>query len=760
MARHPIGLDTERAKEAGAAVRLESSPQQQEPSADEAARQAGDPTLPASPPPSALGALSASPGGLTPPNLSPPAWNPPPHPPTSTGLDTSSGLGPHGITLRPGEWLTLGSAPDNHVILPDARVAPYQARLERGPHGIYTITDLTTQGGTFVNGIAVHQAPILQGAELAIGPYHYVLAGDHLRPRDERNSIQIDALNLEQSIRTGGLTGHRKILLDDVSLSIPPGSFVALIGGSGAGKTTLLTTLSGQNPPKRGSVLFNGVDLYQHATDLGLALGYVPQDDIIHKNLTVERALYYAARMRLPTRMSRQEIKQRVREVLDDIEMVPQSHQLISQLSGGQRKRVNIAVELLDHPPVLFLDEPTSGLDPGLDLRLTQLLRRLADRGHTVVLATHEMRDTHQCDYVCFLAPGGRLAYFGPPQELTRQFGTEDFATMYNLLYEEPDHWVAIFRQSPNYLRYVAGPRVQSETQSEHAGQRGVHTRNPRHDSSLRQLWLLTMRYLELIVRDRTTLLILLAQAPIIAILTTFLTDHNILATVAQPFHLGPPQDIFAQATLFILACSAIWFGTINAAREIVKEHSIYQRERAINLHILPYVCSKFLVLGALLAIQCFLLLYIVGLKSGYPRSGLFLPGIPGAFVEMYISLLLMGITGLTIGLLISALAPNTDRAVSFVPIVLIPEIIFANVIFSLKDVGVYISWVLPARWGMQALGSITRLRDRFTDHTSGPAFYVSNTEHLLGYWGALVGLVVFFFLLTLLFLKRKDIAR
>ena len=366
------------------------------------------------------------------------------------------------IALQRGESVTIGSAPDNQLVLSDAYVAPHQARLLRDATGEYHVENLAEDGGTHVNGLAVRQAALVHSAHVAFGPYRYVLSGDHLLLDDARNAIQIDGVDLEQSVHVGGLIGgHRKMLLDRVSLSIPPSSFVALIGGSGAGKTTLLTMLSGQNLPQHGSVLFNGEDFYQHAAELGRTLGYVPQDDIIHKNLSVERALYYAARLRLPGE-TRHQVRQRVEEVLEAIEMVPQRGQVISRLSGGERKRVNIAVELLDRPPVLFLDEPTSGLDPGRDLRLLELLRRLADRGCTIILATHEMRDIEHCDFICFLASGGKLAYFGPPEGLKQHFGTDDYPQIYNLVSADPDRWVAAFRQSPDFLQYVVGPRMQS----------------------------------------------------------------------------------------------------------------------------------------------------------------------------------------------------------------------------------------------------------------------------------------------------------
>ncbi|MGH2486275.1 MAG: ABC transporter permease, partial [Ktedonobacterales bacterium] len=219
-------------------------------------------------------------------------------------------------------------------------------------------------------------------------------------------------------------------------------------------------------------------------------------------------------------------------------------------------------------------------------------------------------------------------------------------------------------------------------------------------------------------------------------------------------------QDLDAQRTLFIMACSTVWFGTINAAREIVKEGPIYRREQAIGVRVLPYVLAKALVLGGLCAIQSFLLLFIVSLRTGLPARGVLFPHVTGAFAELYISLLLTSFVGLTLGLLISALAPNTDRAISLVPIVLIPQIIFANVVFPLSWVaGKAISFIMPARWGMQALGSIARVRDQYTGHYPTP-FYTSDRSHEIEFWLALVVLCALFFALTLWSMQRRDALR
>ncbi len=577
--------------------------------------------------------------------------------------------------------------------------------------------------------------------------------------------VRIDAVDVTETVREGlplPLLGSRKVLLDDVSITLRPGAFVAILGASGAGKTMLLRALSGQMQSQQGDVFYNGLNLVRHRHQFSTSTGFVPQDDIVHKNLQVGDALEYAAGLRLPCATSPHELVARVDEALEAVDLTGQRKQLISRLSGGQRKRVNIALELLGRPAVFYLDEPTSGLDPGLDLKMMQLLRRLSDRGQTVVLVTHTTSNIDLCDKICFLAPGGRLAYFGPPDQLKAFFRSDDYADIYNLLYDEPERWAERFRQSPDYQQYVEAPHEQSENIA-HAQERenapepvaGVGA----CDSSVVQFWLLTRRYINVMVHDMPTLLLLLLQAPIIAALVWLLADHDVLRdTAAGILSKGAPQDVYAQEVLFTVVVSAIWFGIINAAREIVKETPIYRRERAVNLRLVPYVLSKVVVLGALLAVQDFILLYIVGTKTGYPANGLLWHGTSGAFAELYVSLLLSSFAGLMMGLVVSALVPNSDRAVSVVPVLLIPQIIFASVIFELKgNAGEWISVILPSRWGMQAVGSIGHLHDKFTDHST--AFYAHDAAHVLAFWGALVVLTLIFLLLTLLAMRRKDVS-
>ncbi|MDQ6661657.1 MAG: FHA domain-containing protein, partial [Chloroflexota bacterium] len=323
--------------------------------------------------------------------------------------------------------LTIGRTPDNTVVLNHPQVSAHHALLEKVEGG-YRVVDTNSTNSVYVNGQLVTDQLLRTGDEIRIGPYRLTYTGTELKQYDESNHIRIDALHLKKE------GNNNIILLNDISLVIPPRKFIAIVGGSGAGKSTLMDALNGLRLAQGGTVLYNGVDYYHNIAAFNTQLGYVPQDDIVHRDLTVEHALYYAARLRLPSDFTREQITWRIDEVLEDVEMSDRRNLLVSKLSGGQRKRVSIALELLANPSVFFLDEPTSGLDPGLDRKMMSLLRRLADRGRTIILVTHATNNINACDYVCFLAQGGRLAYFGPPNEAKVYFEKTDFAEIYSTL--------------------------------------------------------------------------------------------------------------------------------------------------------------------------------------------------------------------------------------------------------------------------------------------------------------------------------------
>jgi ABC transport system ATP-binding/permease protein len=711
--------------------------------------------------------------------------------------------------------ITIGRVPDNMVVLNHPQVSGHHARLEQAQGG-YRIVDLGSTNHVYINARRVTNQQLQPGDEVRIGPYKLTYTGTQLTQQDESNGVRIDALHLQK-------VGNKEtILINDISIAVPPRKFIALVGGSGAGKSTLMDALNGLRPAQKGLVLYNGQDYYRHLAAFSTQLGYVPQDDIVHRDLTVERALYYTARMRLPDDFTQAQIQQRIDEVLEDVDMKHRRSLLVSKLSGGQRKRVSIALELLANPSVFFLDEPTSGLDPGLDRKMMFLLRNLADKGHTIVLVTHATNNINACDYICFLAQGGRLAYYGPPNDAKVFFGKTDFAEIYSALEptEEnpniPAEAEGRFKASPEFQKYVVGPLNSGPAGRANALQETVAVKPPKRGNPWKQFSLLSRRYLELLKNDTGNLLILLLQAPIIGLIlflmllsggketftpTSVATCPNVRGVpIAQlkgstsldcqdvlNFFNSPQgqafiqqrapgktpqqalQDVIlvgagqdAQKYLFIMAFAAVMFGCINGAREIVKEAPIYRRERTVNLGIVPYMFSKIAVLGTLCLVQSAILVIMVSVVAPF-HQGVFLP----VTLEIYITMALTSLAGLMTGLTISALVPNNDRAMSFVPIILIPQVIFSGIIFQVNGPFMqFIAAFFAARWSMAAMGTSIGIHgDRLGGDTfsyQGTLFSTNSqaqaTLHLLLCWFFLAAMILVLGLLTAYFLKRKDV--
>lgn len=666
--------------------------------------------------------------------------------------------------------LTIGRHLDNTVVLSHPQVSAHHAKLVR-EGGTYRILDQHSTNHVYVNSQLVTNQLLKLGDELRIGPYKLVYETTQLVQYDESQTVRLDALRL----RT--VTRKQVTLLDDISLSIPPRAFVALVGASGAGKSTLLNALSGLRPADKGTVLYNGQDYYRNLAAFNTQIGYVPQEDIVHNDLTVERALFYAARLRLPGDFTEDQIEQRIVEVLEDVELTDHRKQLVKQLSGGQRKRVSLALELLANPSLFFLDEPTSGLDPGLDRKMMVLLRKLADKGHTIILVTHATNNINVCDYVCFLARGGLLAYFGPPEDAKVYFGKTGFAEIYSALEatseqpDAPEEAEKRFSLSEEYRVYIQQPLKNADNKVR--TQPTSPLKRAKRGNPWKQFIVLTTRYLELLKNDPINLSILLLQAPIIALLLMWFTDRNVLV---QPNGI----DAATRSPLFLMVVAAIWFGIINAVREIVKEAAIYRRERAMHLGVFPYVLSKVLVLGMLCLIQSLILLVIIAWKGGYPTQGVLLP----PFLELYLSLALTALAGLMVGLAVSALAPNADRALSLVPLIMLPEIIFSGAMFQLNGALGTIADVFATKWGLATLGGSYHLK-YFTfcaplprvpqaagipsgdcpigfiegkpDPKTIGSFYSGSPEHLLLAWLVLLILIIVPLALTIFFQKRKD---
>jgi ABC transport system ATP-binding/permease protein len=564
------------------------------------------------------------------------------------------------------------------------------ATIDRDPGGRYILRDRSSNG-LFVDGQRVQQSAIIsEGAVITIGPFILTIRGGRLEILDQGNQIRLDVNHLT-------LETNNKRRLDDLSFSLEPGQFVALVGGSGAGKSTLMRTLLGIEAPTNGIVYLNGTNLRQNFNIYRNQIGYVPQDDIIHKDLTVREVLFYAAKLRLPADTDLEKVTD---QALSDIKMTHRRDAFIGELSGGQRKRVSIGVELLANPKLFFLDEPTSGLDPGLDKQLMELLRDLAHQGgRTIVLVTHATDNITECDRIVFLGAGGKLCYFGSPQDSLDFFGAKNFAEIYIKLEDTAaiDACVNRYRQSPYYQQYIANSVSPAFTANHNAPP------TAKRANMLSQWLILSRRYFDLVLRDRVSLILALVTAPVgIGMINLALRDKD-------PFVLGSKADValpgLALQVLLVFTCAALWVGLSSSLQEVVKESAIYLRERLVNLRIVSYIASKVGILVGLALIQTVLIVATVGLSFKLNSTDLI-----NWVVGMTITTFLTLTTSFSLGLLVSAAVGNSSQANSTFPLILLPQIIFSGVMFKLQNLGTWISWLMLSRWSIGAYGTVINI--------------------------------------------------
>ena len=630
--------------------------------------------------------------------------------------------------------ITIGRAADINVRLDGLQVSNYHARVSRS-NGAVFIEDTGSTNGVYVNGSRIKgKVQIGRSDTVQIGPFLLLADPESgLAVLDTRSKTRIDAIDITKIVpnRAGGGTVK---LLDDVDLTIQPNEFVGLLGPSGAGKSTLMDALNGMRPATNGLVLVNSQDLYEHLDSLKQSIGYVPQDDIIHRELTVYRTLYYVARLRLSSDVSAQEIDQIINEVMDVTGLSERRDVPVGQLSGGQRKRVSIAVELITKPSIIYLDEPTSGLDPATEEKVMKLFRQIAESGRTVILTTHAMENVKLFDKIVVLMRG-KLVFYGGPQAALRHVGADSFKDLYDKL-EAPidagvsnlpalaanatpeqkrshklqreqiaeqvaEEWKQRFTKTEEYKTNILLPLGSLKGQ-QHAPAPTRH--RPTVTDSLRQWKTLAQRYIEVLRHDKFNLLILFGQAPIVAFLTYLVVD----------------KDSSRDFPYFVLALVSVWFGTSIAAREIIKERAVYNRERMVNLGLLPYVGSKLLVLTLIVGLQCILLfgllriLNVVGLME-----------LPGKYygVPQLVVMILTGMVGIALGLFISAIVRTSEMATSFVPLMLIPQLLFCGLVGVPKGVSRYVGVIMPATWAfdeMKRFSSLPVLRGK--DEKAEPA--------------------------------------
>jgi ABC transport system ATP-binding/permease protein len=596
-------------------------------------------------------------------------------------------------TAPPGST-TVGRAPDNDIVITDVLASDYHAYVVPTAQGVQ-IVDVTGTNGTFVNGQQVKHAILGDGDVVTIGNLDFVWADGTLKRRCSREG---EPGGLE--VRGIGLAVDGRALLDRISFSAKPASLTAVIGPSGSGKSTLAKVIAGGTRPNAGAVSFEGHDVHAEYASMLSRIGMVPQEDVVHRLLTIEQALGYAAELRMPPATTKQDRQRAIAQVLEELELTPHAQTRVDKLSGGQRKRVSVALELLTGPSLLVLDEPTTGLDPALDRQVMTMLRGLADAGRVVVVVTHSLDYLDVCDQVLLLGPGGKAAFHGPPSELGPAMGSTDWADIFIALDADPD------AAQRRYLEHVE-PAVAAAP-----GQR-TDVGRPVQATLWRQLWTLARRQVRLVVADRRYFLYLAVMPFIVGLLPLAVAGH-VGFNKPAPDSIAPFEP---KQLVVLLNLGAIFMGTALTIRELVAERTIFRREQAAGLSTSAYLLAKIGVFGAAAVAQSALLVLVVTA----PKLGKSAPSSAAALgspvLELFVGVAATCVASAVLGLAVSALAQNGNQVLPLMAATLTAQLVLAGGFIPVTGTTLLdpISWFTPARWGLAATASTTDLSNLVT---------------------------------------------
>lgn len=626
--------------------------------------------------------------------------------------------------------ITIGRSSNCSISFPNISTSNIHAVILREGDRYY-LEDCQSTNGTILNGEHVSGKKVLHEKDvITITDSKIIFTSSDIYYCRTKTGISVDVSDV---VIRRGKREKSFVTSNHVSLGVRPGELVAIIGGSGAGKSTILNCMCGYLPPAQGSVYINGINLYQNFDSLKKIIGYVPQSDIVYDNLTLWDMLIYAAKLRLPSDINTTERNAAIQRAIETVELTDKQNSLIKSLSGGQRKRASIAVELLSDPNLLFLDEPASGLDPGTERNLMHSLRQMADSGKTVILVTHSVLQLALCDKVVFMGKGGNLCFYGSQKEALDFFGVADTVDIYNLITDHAEQW----RDKYNNTVPPVSP-------AQYVGL--SHTRNKKQ--RMKQLCILTQRCAKLTMNDRQRTLLLVCQAPVLAFLIS-------LVATGKQFE----QYEMTKSLLFALSCSAFWVGMLNAIQEVCKERTILKREYMTGLSLSSYVGSKIGVLSVLCIIQSFLLTSMFTLLVGFPEEGVLLH----PYLELLITTILTAISSAAMGLFVSSLFSNADRAMTIAPILLMPQILFSGLIFKLEGATQAISWFAVCRWSMEGYGTTADLNELplklqeegIAIPHEAESFYEFTADNLITAWCVLVAFTVAFLLLARIVLSK-----
>ena len=614
----------------------------------------------------------------------------------------------------------------------DTRISRKHASIKKLSDDKFLIKDLGSLNGVYVNGSKLSGTKTISKKDnIFISKYLLKIDG---KAKDLSDELAISAIGIEK-VYPNQKKGKKA--LHKMDISVPSRSLLAIMGPSGCGKSTLLKSLNGESPPTKGRVLIFNQDLITNYEYLKTQIGYVPQDDIVHKQLTVEQSLFFAAKLRIAN-ISKADIKVKIDQILSELNISHIKKNLISDISGGQRKRVSIAIELLTDPMLLFLDEPTSPLDPQTIEDFLNILKKLSENGTTVIMVTHKPEDLDYMDEVIFMADnnGGKIVYYGDSTQYKDYFNVNNAVSVFSQISGN---------NSKKWVEKYSNPRPLSTTQD-----REKVLINKSNQSPIEQFFWLTYRYFKIKTNDKVNTSIMLLQAPIIALLACLVFKEVSLSV------------------LFIMAVSAVWFGSTNAAREIVGELPIYKRERMYNLKLIPYIFSKITVLSFFSIIQSFVFIYILYFYYGDSDFDIFFNNPFSSFIWMSF----LTISSTFLGLLLSAIFDTSEKVLAVVPIVLIPQIMLAGLVAKIGSKTVeFVSYMTFTRWGIEGFGNIQG--DIVTDNPLTKTadaveflknnFHESYSDHFNSSGTLSLDFMAIFFLVSLMFislyliLKSKD---
>ncbi|MCK8646576.1 ATP-binding cassette domain-containing protein [Mycobacterium colombiense] len=600
--------------------------------------------------------------------------------------------------LRPGKTgldvpgaIKIGRANDNDIVIPEVLASRHHATLVPTPTGT-EIHDNRSINGTFVNGARVDSAVLHDGDVVTIGNIDLVFHGGHLARRDQAAT----------ATRSGGLDvrgvtwtiENNKTLLDNISLTALPGTLTAIIGPSGAGKSTFARLVAGYTHPTTGTVSFEGHNVHAEYASLRSRIGMVPQDDVVHGQLTVQQALMYAAELRLPPDTTKDDRAQVVARVLEELEMTQHLHTRVDKLSGGQRKRASVALELLTGPSLLILDEPTSGLDPALDRQVMTMLRQLADAGRVVLVVTHSLTYLDVCDQVLLLAPGGMTAFCGPPSQIGPAMGTTNWADIFSTVASDPDGSRA------RYLTRTGPPPAPPPAE------KPAELGDPAHTSLFRQFSTIARRQMRLIVSDRGYF-VFLALLPFIMGSLSMSVPGDVGFGIPNPMGAAPNEP---GQILVLLNVGAVFMGTALTIRDLIGERAIFLREQAVGLSTSAYLLAKVCVYTVFAIVQSAIVSIIAVLGKGAPTQGAVALGKPA--LELFADVALTCVASAMLGLALSAVAKSNEQIMPLLVVAVMSQLVFSGGMIPVTArIGLdQMSWATPARWGFAASASTADL--------------------------------------------------